>query len=235
MSGLVTVIVRSPDTRSERRYDLHTTVEQLKGKLELVTGIPVGNQRIAVHDAEGDTRAIAVLDNDSKPLGFYGLRDWQVLNVEDTNPSATFTGQLTDVSAVEKFEISDEQYAARQDSVLAYKQRNKVGRFAPKDEAKAVEVPNLDITVGSRCQVESTEEGFHKRGTVRFVGATKFGSAGGVWVGVEYDEPIGKNDGSVQGERYFTCQPKYGVFVRPDKVEVGDFPVEEIDFSEEEM
>lgn len=39
----------------------------------------------------------------------------------------------------------------------------------------------------------------------------------------------------VQGERYFTCKPNYGVFIRPDRVKVGDFPVEEIDFDDEEM
>jgi len=37
----------------------------------------------------------------------------------------------------------------------------------------------------------------------------------------------------VQGEKYFECQQGYGVFVRPSKVETGDFPVEEIDFDEE--
>ena len=37
----------------------------------------------------------------------------------------------------------------------------------------------------------------------------------------------------VQGERYFTCRPNYGVFVRSDRLKVGDFPVEEIDLDEE--
>ena len=39
----------------------------------------------------------------------------------------------------------------------------------------------------------------------------------------------------VQGERYFTCRPNYGVFVRSDRLRVGDFPVEEVNFDDEEM
>merc|ERR1719277_15322 len=35
---------------------------------------------------------------------------------------------------------------------------------------------------------------------------------------MELDEPIGKNDGEVQGKRYFTCKPKHGLFVKEEKI-----------------
>ncbi|KAH9851860.1 CAP Gly-rich domain-containing protein [Lenzites betulinus] len=233
MHSAVKVFVSSPDTHSERRFDLSLTVGQLKNKLELITGIPVQNQEISVLASRDAAESLGVLADDSKPLGYYGIQDWQVLKVHDLDPSTSFTGQLTDTSQVDKFELSKEEYAQRQDTVLAYKQRNRIGRFADKPAEEPVEAKPVDISVGARCEVESTEDDFRKRGTVRFVGPTEF--AKGTWIGIEYDEPIGKNDGSVKGKKYFECPPNCGVFVKPERVKVGDFPVEEIDFEDEEM
>jgi len=57
-------------------------------------------------------------------------------------------------------------------------------------------------------------------GVVRFVGEAQF--APGVWIGVELQEPNGKNDGSVNGEKYFDCADKHGIFVRDSMLEVVD-------------
>ena len=53
---------------------------------------------------------------------------------------------------------------------------------------------------------------------MRFEGATSF--AAGEWVGVELDEPLGKNDGAVQGVRYFSCREKHGIFCKASFLEV---------------
>ena len=64
-----------------------------------------------------------------------------------------------------------------------------------------------------------------RRGTVQFIGDIPEIPGFGPWIGIGLDEPTGKNDGSIKGARYFQCATNYGVFVRPERVEVGDFPV----------
>ncbi|KAB7500910.1 Tubulin-specific chaperone B, partial [Armadillidium nasatum] len=67
-------------------------------------------------------------------------------------------------------------------------------------------------TLGESVQIRP----YNYSGVVAYVGPTDF--AQGTWVGIELDVPMGKNDGCVNGVRYFSCRPKCGMFVRPDKV-----------------
>ncbi|EGI67413.1 CAP-Gly domain-containing linker protein 1 [Acromyrmex echinatior] len=71
-----------------------------------------------------------------------------------------------------------------------------------------------ELRIGDRVIVSSSQGS--KTGILRYHGLAEF--AAGEWCGVELDEPIGKNDGSVNDKRYFECSPKYGLFAPVHKV-----------------
>ena len=48
------------------------------------------------------------------------------------------------------------------------------------------------MQVGNRCLVSVVGQP-HKKGTVMYKGKTNFKA--GLWVGIKYDEPLGKHDG----------------------------------------
>mmetsp|Transcript_1593 Transcript_1593/g.3506 ORF Transcript_1593/g.3506 Transcript_1593/m.3506 type:complete len:238 (-) Transcript_1593:47-760(-) len=54
------------------------------------------------------------------------------------------------------------------------------------------------------------------RGKVTFSGSVHY--AKGDWVGVVLEEPAGKNNGTVKGVEYFSCDPQHGLFVRPSEL-----------------
>jgi tubulin-folding cofactor B len=212
---------------NERRFPSNIRISDLKSRLELITGASHSTMKLEL--LSQNNTLIAYLDDNQRQLNSY-LSDYQNnkirIHVIDNN---IIVGQSDDLSRVQKFELSREEYEKKRDSVLAFKKEHKLGRFAKDNESNEQSISN-DIKVGQRCEV--SVKGLPKRrATVRFVGNTNFKS--GLWVGVEYDEPLGKNDGSVDGVRYFECRPKYGGFVRPNDLVVGDFPEITLDFDEE--
>jgi dynactin complex subunit len=40
-----------------------------------------------------------------------------------------------------------------------------------------------------------------------------------LWLGLELDEELGKNDGIVKNHTYFSCEPQYGLFLRVTAVD----------------
>ncbi|KAG2174405.1 hypothetical protein INT43_004428 [Umbelopsis isabellina] len=235
--SIVTVFVSTDENvNSERRFDKGTHILELKYKLEPITGIPAATQSISLYNGE---TLLGKIDDESKMLGAYPVENYMRIHVTDTNPHRV-KNQYNDVSLVEKFELTEEEYAKRSDSVLAFKQRNKLGRFSDEASAsteasdQANEEASKVINLGDRCEVQLGDDAeLRKRGCVRFIGTTTFQP--GVWIGVEYDEPLGKHNGTVQGVEYFKCRPKHGAFVRPTKVEVGDFPEEDLFDTDDEL
>lgn len=213
------------------RFSLQMSVEAVKEKLWKKCGTSINSMSLELYDDNG--AKIAELSDNSRPFGFYSPLDGFRLHIVDLDPSSvTSGGWLEDTSLVEKYKISDEAYEKRDGTFKKFKEKlahQKPSCAGTKVADNYMEDLCANIKVGDRCQVEPGE----KRGVVKYVGrAENLGP--GFWVGVQYDEPLGKHDGLVKGTRYFNCPPNHGGMVRPDKVQVGDYP-ERDPFEEEEI
>jgi len=72
----------------------------------------------------------------------------------------------------------------------------------------------LNFDIGSTVRVD----GYNTTGVVRFIGAHH--TKGYVRVGVELEQPVGLNNGTVDDYAYFECDENHGVIVKPHKVHV---------------
>lgn len=224
------------DACVERRFPTDITVACLKGKLELITGGSASTMKIELYTK--DDEFIGTCDNDEALLGYYVTNGGKMrLHVVDAFLQRK---EFEDLSKVEKFELSLEEYSKRPGTVKSFLERNKLGKYSPEEmkqreekkrkEEDANEIAAKAIKVGERCEVRVPGQPV-RRATVMFIGRVHFQQ--GLWTGIKYDEPLGKNDGTVDGKRYFECSPKYGGFVKPIHVTVGDFPEETLDTDDE--
>ena len=233
----------------EIRFDPHASIGSVKRKLMTHCGTNASAMTLVLRDEEG--RVLAVMGDETRPLGYYGAtRDGLEMYVVDDDPnSLSANGWLEDVSKVKKYVMSDEDYERREGTYRKWKQEQLAKDpawtlerhmaeirgetyVAPEevnDETGAEEAKKM--TVGARCEVNPGQ----KRGVVRFVGRVE-GVPPGWWVGVEYDEPVGMNNGTVKGQKLFDCHNGYGSLQRPKNVSCGDYPpLDDVDFSEDEI
>lgn len=145
------------------------------------------------------SKLVCELTNDDALIGSYPIDDDMRLHVIDSERRA---GEFEDVSRVAKYEMSQEEYERRSESLRAFKRVNKLGEFDEQKRA-ALERERAErdaertrlasqLRVGDRCEVRS---GARRRGTIRFVGPTHFNKTGtgNIWIGVALDEPLGEN------------------------------------------
>ncbi|KRZ57321.1 Tubulin-folding cofactor B [Trichinella nativa] len=174
---------------SRRRFPLKITVGELKKKVEMLTGIPFSSMTLQIVKPDG-----------------------QKLKLFDANET------LTDLNISDGTTI---HVNIKFCTVRDFMRQNKLGKYNPNHEKlvpkEEMEIDLLDKQVGQRCIVKIGDPQEWKRGNIAYIGETDFKP--GLWIGVEYDEEVGKHDGSVNGKRYFQCKDKRGAFVRPHLVE----------------
>ncbi|CEM33406.1 unnamed protein product [Vitrella brassicaformis CCMP3155] len=210
---------------AEIRLDPEHTIEQIKERLYRMVGTPPASMKLTLQHPTGEFEI--PLDDDSAQLKRYGIEPGLVLHIDDTDPnSLSKGGGLEHTEMVAKYTMSDEDYAKRSGTMREFKARMQAARpelfsqgdASSEEPAESLEQLKQDYPVDSRCEVQPGG----RRGRVAYVGQVEGGT--GNYIGVELDEPQGKNDGTKNGKRYFDCRPNYGCFVRRDKVAVGDFP-----------
>ncbi|XP_064484401.1 tubulin-folding cofactor B-like [Ornithodoros turicata] len=222
-----TVVTEGTEFMSDRKFPVTSTIADLKMKLELLTGASVHSMQLELRRSDGTT--VAALKDDSARLESFPITDGLTLHVSDPHLNH---GEPEDFSLDERDKISEERYNQLNESARKFlqeqgfrtfneEQKDMLRKIAEEKEKKKKELLKV-IQIGNRCEVHGVKQQPARHGTVMFVGEVDFKP--GVWVGVKYDLPLGKNDGSVNGKRYFECLPKYGGFVRPVDLTIGDFP-----------
>lgn len=148
-----------------------------------------------LHLYKGDS-LIAQFNDDDAELASYPIQNDMRIHVIDNIQTDIFG----DVS-VEKFELSAKQYDEKRNTVRDYLKTNKLGKFN-EAEMKAIEERKKQdeleqekkaesINIGDRCLV--TAKGPRRLGTVRYKGT--FHAKPGIFIGVEFDEPLGIHNG----------------------------------------
>lgn len=134
-------------------------------------------------------------------------------SLPNSRPSSRPSSRPTSASRIAQAQIS--QPSSQNSSRSNSRQASRSNSPVPSPQANGTD-ESLGFQIGDGVMVAG-----QKNGIVRFIGRTQF--AAGVWLGIELDQPVGKNDGSVSGIRYFDCKPSYGVFAPPSKVtRIGD-------------
>ncbi|XP_077348373.1 kinesin-like protein KIF13A isoform X4 [Lithobates pipiens] len=164
---------------------------------------------------------------------FMGVEDGKDFEHPEDLPTCSSNGEKDSVVFVDFGSVmSDLSYKMSQESVSEQCDQSSVcleepalfNKTQPESDMLARNHLNVsdDLEDGaseSSCYFSLGDQvciGDNKFGTVRYIGAVDFSC--GVWIGVELHVQLGKHDGTVKGKEYFRCKPKYGVFVRPNRL-----------------
>lgn len=241
-NGIITIQMTHSNMKktsfAELRLQLNMTVDDLKSKLYTHCGTAPSSMQVLLRQGYMGP-VLRELNDNNATLTDYDIRVGHTLHVIDTDPnSLSAHGALENIDTVTRYVMSDEDYKKRPNTYLKFREQQR--KSNPNWSAiKGNTIPQIDIdednrpdiAVGNRVEVFPGG----RRAEVMFVGKQLDGMPSGWWIGVRFDEPVGKNDGSVNGKRYFEACKGFGGMVRPSKVKVGDFPPLDDDNFDDEL
>jgi len=224
----------------EKRYDNGTTIGNFKNKMVMICGSNPSDMIVQLKDAAGGV--LKTLQPDDATFADLGVTNNAYIHIVDTNPKGGVAEQMANFAMgigpkVEKYEIDEKKYNARDDTFKKFKE-TKLKKFSADKQAEKEALEKKwdelasDWKVGDRC--ETNKPGFKHRGEIMYIGRIE--GTRSTFVGIKLDEPFGKNDGTAKGKRLFVCEAKYGIFMRPTTVKVGDYPpLDDFDDTDEEL
>lgn len=233
---MVRTSVVSPLCSVTKEWDENISFSELCQKIESFTGIEPAYMELLFRFEDG--KQVQVLET-ANTYPFKEYPHVSTILVQDLNGNSV-VNQLQNSNGNEsKFQLSDEEYAKRSDSVLQWKIKNGYGRFNQNSDLKRLQEQERigNLKIDQRCSVVSEGQP-ERRGWLRFIGTITEINDQDIWCGVEFDDPVGKNNGSFRGgNSYFgPVKPNHGGFVKPLTVTTGQefVPVTRSVKSEEE-
>lgn len=227
---MVKVLIVSPLCSVIKDFPQDIHLSQLCERIYPLTGIAPSGMRLTF-EGEGNKVLDIISDplsiSDTLPLVKYDTVDRILVEDTDINSVSNQLRQCKDDHDVATFTLLEEDYAQKSDTVLNWKIQNKLGRFDPQYKDRLNKDRKLQqekvgkLELDQRCSIKTKEQA-ERRGYLRFVGKIPEINNYDIWCGVEFDEPVGKNNGSFNDQVYFgPVSENYGGFVKPLNVETG--------------
>lgn len=228
---MVQVKIVSDLCSTTRDIPLQWSWKQLTSKLYEYTGVTPQDMKLTFIFSDGPSMEICRASWSSEKLSETIKFTLESIEVIDNNENSVANRLAQELNGGTKddatFELSEEAYEQRTNSVLSWKKRLQVGKFDPEyvsnvERERRVQALHAEqLAMNERCSVITTNCP-ERRGWLRFIGIVPQINEIDIWCGIEFDEPVGKNDGTFAGQTYFgPTRPNYGGFVKPTSVKTS--------------
>nr|CAG4636011.1 EOG090X02PU [Eubosmina coregoni] len=189
----------------EKRFAKSLTIGELKGKLELVTGADALSMSLETYNKEN--QFICALTSDSALLGSFPIDDGMRIHVISNQAKKL---EFEDVSKVAKFELTEEDYSKRSDTVKAFMERNRMGKYNEDNLKKKQEEQQIKETeeeemanafkVDERCEVSVSGQP-KRRGVIKFNGISSSFHTGSI---LSHEQPSSVSNLNIKDEKPIT-------------------------------